>query len=99
MKRTCELYFHFMNKAFAALALIVVFIGFSVAHGVCDAEEFADDCAMSSHSICHCHINNIICQNSPRVPPVDLLSRGVFPNTTQSVEDLIAADIFRPPIV
>ncbi len=88
-----------MNKAFAALALIAVFIGFAVAQGVCDAEEFAEDCAMSSHCACDCHINNMVCQNSTRVPAVDLLPVGVSPITTQSVEDPIPSDIFRPPIV
>ncbi|MFA6568352.1 MAG: hypothetical protein WCS96_09090 [Victivallales bacterium] len=98
MKRICERFFHCLNKAFAALALIVVFIGFAVAHGVSDADEFADDCAMSSHCVCHCHINNMVCQKTPRVPAADLLSVGVSPKTTQSVEDPIPADIFRPPI-
>jgi hypothetical protein len=87
-----------MNKAFAALALIVVFIGFAVV-GFCDAEAFAEDCAMSIHYACDCHITNIVCQKSPRMPTVDLLLSGVSPNTTQSVEDPIPADIFRPPIV
>ena len=99
MKRICERVFHHMNKAFAVLALFVVFIGFAVAQGVCDAEEFADDCTMSSHCVCDCHINKIVCQKSPRMPAVDLLPSGVSPNTTQSVEDPVPADIFRPPIV
>ena len=98
MKRIRERFLHHMNKAFAALALIVVFIGFAVV-GFCDAEAFAEDCAMSSHCVCDCHTNNIVCQKSPRMPAVDLPPAGVSPNTTQSVEDPIPADIFRPPIV
>ncbi len=98
MKRICERLFYYMNKAFAALAFIVILIGFAVV-GFCDAEAFAEDCAMSSHCVCDCHTNNIVCQKSPRVPAVVLLPAGVSPNTTQSVEDPIPADIFRPPIV
>lgn len=99
MKQIRQRVLNYMNKAFAALALIVVLIGFAVAHWVCDAEEFAEDCAMSSHCVCDCHINNMVCQKSLRVPAVGLLPAGVSPNTTQSVEDPIPADIFRPPIV
>ncbi len=99
MKHIRESLFHYMNKAFATLVLIAVFIGFAVSQGACDAEEFAEDCATSSHCVCDCHINNMVCQKSPRVPAIDLLPVGVPPNTTQSVEDPIPADIFRPPIV
>lgn len=97
MKQIRERVLNYMNKAFAALALIVVFIGFAVAHWVCDAEEFAEDCAMSSHFVCDCQGNNMVCQKPPRVPALDLLPAGVSPNTAQSVEDPIPADIFRPP--